>query len=584
MKSIEEIILWQGEKRGMDILSKRIPNFCQQAAKAILECERGVIFLLTGFYVNGVAETDGPPGAYFMARSLKVLGFRPIIISDAYCKHYFENDKTIEAIIVDENAQIKINYYKELLEKFNPVALISIERCGRNSSNQYCNMRREDISEYTARLDELFLLRKGKSLTIGIGDGGNEIGMGGLRKVIICELNRNRKDEEKILPSIIPADYLVTATVSNWGAYGVIGYLQILSGKNILPSFDEIKNYLKFLVSKGAVDGVKKKVSISVDGYGINTIKTIIDKLHIVVAETTENNCTMNSCYDGVSLSQKHIGSRLADKLVKYVFRNHNKKYSILDVGCNTGELTNYINEKIDNKEVFITGSDINTESLKLASNRFPNLKFKKLDIYDIKSTAETYDIIFSNETLHWTPNVPMSLISNSNCVYYFFKQPLKNNYKKWGINCFEKYFINIKSLLNKEGVAFLQFGLDKQLFQVWKIINEEFVNFDEFKVDDLVFPIFYPELNQVLSILTKHNFKIIDRKEVVESLVEKSSREITDFIQGFCLNFISLKIGKTNSGKLLSNINRYITEEGVQKIRENQWHRLILIVERHGD
>ena len=228
--------------------------------------------------------------------------------------------------------------------------------------------------------------------------------------------------------------------------------------------------------------------------------------------------------------------------------------------------------------------SGIAAESLQLASNRFPNLIFKKLDIHNIESIPETYDIIFSNETLHWTPSVPMSLISNSNCIYYFFKQPIKSNYKMWAINCFEKYFINIKSLLNKKGVAFLQFGLDKQLFQIWKLINEELVSFNEFKVNNLVFPIFYPELNQVLSILSKHNFKIIDKIEVVEPLVEKSSQEITDFIRGFCFNFISLKIGKHNARKLLSNVNKYITKEGIQKIRENQWHRLILVIEKHGD
>ncbi len=281
MKNIEEIVLWQGEKRGMDVLAKYSPvNFCQQAAKAIFECKRGVLFLLTGFYVNGVGETDGPPGAYFLARALKEIGFYPVIVSDIYCKDYFKYDESIKSIIV-ENDEIANGYYDELIEKFSPEALISIERCGRNSSGRYLNMRGKDITNFTVNLDELFLLAKGKLLTIGIGDGGNEIGMGNLQHVIASEL-------KAISASIIPADYLITAAVSNWGSYGLIGYLQLLSGKKLLPSFDEIEKYLAFIVSKGAVDGVKQKQTLSVDGHGLDTIKVLIEKIHSIVEKTSQ--------------------------------------------------------------------------------------------------------------------------------------------------------------------------------------------------------------------------------------------------------------------------------------------------------
>ena len=36
-------------------------------------------------------------------------------------------------------------------------------------------MRGIDIGKYTAPIDELFRLAKGKTATIGIGDGGNDI-------------------------------------------------------------------------------------------------------------------------------------------------------------------------------------------------------------------------------------------------------------------------------------------------------------------------------------------------------------------------------------------------------------------------
>lgn len=585
MKTVEEIILWQSDIRGMDVLAEHNdhgPNFCQQAAKAILECERGVIFILTGFYVNGVAETDGPPGAFYMANALKTLGFHPIIISDVYCKHFFKHDKNINTIIVDENSEKEKGYYESLLERHNPVALISIERCGRNESNQYLNMLKKDISKYTAKLDELFLLRKSNVLTIGIGDGGNEIGMGNMKEIINSKLN-NSKDELPIIPSIITADFLITATVSNWGAYGVIGYLQILTGKTVMPTFSNIVRYLEFILSKGAVDGVNKKETLSVDGYGLKVIKNIIDQLHIVVDKTQKNICTMNSCYDSVSLSQKKIGCSLSDRLIKHILDNKNKQLSVIDIGCNTGELTNYIYKSINNKDISVTGSDINIESLNAAKKRFPYLNFLKLDIHELEKKHQTYDIVFSNETLHWMPNIPSPLLSEFGCIYYFYNQSKKKAYEEWAIKYFENCLININSLLSNKGVAFLQFGLDKQLFQVWNILNKHLTSFPNIQSVDLTFPIFYPKLNQVIPLLSKYNFRIILKKEKFEPLTEETAKEVVDFIKGFCFNFISLKIGRNNAEKILTSVYRDIQKEGVEKFRESQWHRLTLVIEKNG-
>ena len=74
-ESIEKIIL-RFSARGMDVLSKYLPmNFCEQAAVALLKCRRGVVYILTGFYVKGACETDGPPGSFFLSRALSRLGF-----------------------------------------------------------------------------------------------------------------------------------------------------------------------------------------------------------------------------------------------------------------------------------------------------------------------------------------------------------------------------------------------------------------------------------------------------------------------------------------------------------------------------
>ena len=62
-----------------------------------------------------------------------------------------------------------------------PSVLIAIERCGFTSDKKYRNMHGNDISEYNARVDYLF---SDDTPSVGIGDGGNEIGMGNLEQEI----------------------------------------------------------------------------------------------------------------------------------------------------------------------------------------------------------------------------------------------------------------------------------------------------------------------------------------------------------------------------------------------------------------
>ena len=98
-----------------------------------------------------------------------------------------------------------------MLEDLQPALLISIERCGRNRNDEYLNMRARDITPQTARLDYLF---DGGVPSVGIGDGGNEIGMGNLVDVIPSV------DSLPDDPAISRVDRLVIASVSNWGATG----------------------------------------------------------------------------------------------------------------------------------------------------------------------------------------------------------------------------------------------------------------------------------------------------------------------------------------------------------------------------
>ncbi len=255
-KTIEDIILMDSH-RGMDELRPYLPEFyCEEAAKAILSWRRGPVLLVTGFYVAGHAETDGPTGTVVLAKALKKLGFQPCILTDEACSHYFEPEG-LDVIYMDVAEGDAFS--EDLLKDLQPVGLISIERCGRNVKGDYANMHGESVRSHTARIDGLFELAYGRVPTIGVGDGGNEIGMGNLADVIEEKLN--------LVPCRVKVDHLVIASVSNWGAYGITAYLEKLTEEKVFPGLDEVEGYLSRTILLGSVDGVLRQNVCSVDGY-----------------------------------------------------------------------------------------------------------------------------------------------------------------------------------------------------------------------------------------------------------------------------------------------------------------------------
>jgi len=183
-ETIEDIILSQ-DKRGMLALRPHMDgDYCRQAAQYVLE-HPGHTLIVTGFYVimAGKPETDGPPGAIAIGRALQGLGRKVSYVTDEHTapvlRAWADGADVIEFPIagIEESRE----HAERLLAESQPSLLISIERCGRNKDDAYLNMRARDITPQTARVDYLF--DRGIP-SVGIGDGGNEIGMGNLIDVI----------------------------------------------------------------------------------------------------------------------------------------------------------------------------------------------------------------------------------------------------------------------------------------------------------------------------------------------------------------------------------------------------------------
>jgi len=281
--SIEDIILDQ-DKRGISALRPFLPaDYCKEAAQWILSQRapgKKPVIITTGFYIlsSQVPETDGPPGAIALGRALHGLGFEVFYVTDHYCFSLLnlggeQQGEVIEFPITDHEKSAQ--FAGKLLAQIKPAMVMSIERCGLTKNRRYLNMRGRDISEFNAKVDYLFAATEN---TLGIGDGGNEIGMGKYAAQITQV--PSLPDE----PAITPVNHLIIATVSNWGAYGLLAALSILCRKDIVPSAEWEGALLKELNAKGTVDGITGARDGGVDAFTQEQNAAIINRLKKLVA------------------------------------------------------------------------------------------------------------------------------------------------------------------------------------------------------------------------------------------------------------------------------------------------------------
>jgi len=280
--TIEDIILSR-DTRGVSRLRRKLPtDFCNRAAQSVLESE-GPAIILTGFYVKGSWETDGPPGAVAIGRALEKLGRKVTYITDGAApmlrKLVGGARKKVREFPIAGHEISKVET-RSLLTELKPKLAISIERAGlTRESKLYLNMRGVDISENTAKLDYLF---RAVDSTVAIGDGGNEIGMGSVYDHIPA-VSTLVPD-----PATTPADHLIIASVSNWGGYGLVAYLSLLTGKDLLPTAEEEFKWVKKWIDAGGVDGISGEKVYTVDNMEPEHTAEILARLRREISAVRE--------------------------------------------------------------------------------------------------------------------------------------------------------------------------------------------------------------------------------------------------------------------------------------------------------
>lgn len=266
---------------GRGIASFFVPGGAAAAAQALLGARR--VLIATGFTVAAdTPETDGPPGAAVLGRALRRLGARVRYVTDPH------NVPIVEAAlrILEEPADLEVypagdGAAAPLLRRERPTHLVAVERSGRAPSGEYMNLRGEPITAWNRRIDELFLGsddrgpgRRPRPVTVGVGDGGNEIGMGNVRRRLLRAGGLIARTA-----SIVRVDHLVVAATSNWGAYGVVAALARLSGRELLHAPDTERRLIAACVEAGAFDGITRRKEATVDGLSAGAHAAVVELL-----------------------------------------------------------------------------------------------------------------------------------------------------------------------------------------------------------------------------------------------------------------------------------------------------------------
>jgi hypothetical protein len=289
-------------------------------------CQVGIV---TGFYISTAnppaPENDGPPGALFMARGLNQLGYSVVIITDHYCntplqqgielfKNHISNTEFIAFPFEDDEVDLfesyffrnypdlrclisiervgpchRITSFSNRLPKPNKTEIAQFEKHGPGDLAGEClNMGGIPVTQYAAPIHRLFELKhhlENQIFTIGIGDGGNEIGMGSIPWRVIAKNILNGMGGK--IACRIKTDATIVAGVSNWASYALIAGLFLDLNRfddflKLYPEKSETKLIETYYRTGSAVDGKLCYPAMSVDGIKwevhleiLNLMKTI---------------------------------------------------------------------------------------------------------------------------------------------------------------------------------------------------------------------------------------------------------------------------------------------------------------------
>jgi hypothetical protein len=265
---VEDALVARNPRQMQTLQAALEPGYCLRAAK-LLRDVAGPVIIGTGFPVAGSFETDGPVGAIALYKALEQLGAEPWLACAPPLADRIGGDYRVLGLSSTNLAQAT-QEARTALAELSPAAVVSIERPGLTDDGRYYNMRGVDITDQCGVFDPF--ITECECPSIGIGDGGNEIGMGNVRDAVAALSIRG---------AVTPCDELVVADVSNWAAYGLILFLGRWAGKDLLAELAPLE-VLEYLSALGSVDGVTGENTLTEDGMPADEGLALIDELRLL--------------------------------------------------------------------------------------------------------------------------------------------------------------------------------------------------------------------------------------------------------------------------------------------------------------
>ncbi|BAS28068.1 glutamate cyclase domain-containing protein [Limnochorda pilosa] len=256
---------------------------------------------------DDLTETDGPVGVAVLARVLEeAWGVVPVVVTGRQLVPVVAATLRSAGLIVGtleqalrskpgppaaaatavvpftSNQESAVSEAQALLEQVVPALALSVETPDRAADGNYHNVSgREVPPRLVAAAHVLFTeARKRGVLTVGIGDGGNELGMGNLAP----DLSRWMEGAGAFLART-EVDLAIAAAVSNTGAFGLAASLAAAAGRPDVLDRIDVGRVIERCSDAGAVEGVSSRVDPMSDGVPLALNRALWDLMRFAVAK-----------------------------------------------------------------------------------------------------------------------------------------------------------------------------------------------------------------------------------------------------------------------------------------------------------
>jgi hypothetical protein len=257
-----------------------------QAATALIDPAVRRIACVTGIAGGPlpVGEVDGPVGAAALATALMELGRAADVVVPQAMVH------VTKAVRSAMRADFGVVAQKDAKTQAYDAA-ITVEKLGRNRKGVFHTIFGAVLDDQLPEGDEFIeeMNRSGK-LTIGMGDGGNEIGFGAIfdeaRRVVPRGADCGCPCHDGLVTSTA-TKIVFPVSVSNFGAYAIASALGVLAERPLLlVSPERIAAAVEACVTNGCLDGgTFEPGRVADDGIPIDGVKAYVTLLRTIACQ-----------------------------------------------------------------------------------------------------------------------------------------------------------------------------------------------------------------------------------------------------------------------------------------------------------